>query len=177
MLVVLSSCCPSRLRRGRAASSPLTPRAADSSHPSPTIVGDPELGRRFMCSRPQGTWDGQSSTTLPHLAVVPMRPSREVPEPPRPPTPMQSPHLPVAGAKVHAFPHSAQHLMCKEPHHTHTTLTRCGLRCGARRLQTSTAALAISSFLSLPICRLDPGGDHFRPFLAARGLAQRTCAV
>ena len=35
-LVVLSSCCTSRLRRDRAAPSSLIPPAADSSHPSPT---------------------------------------------------------------------------------------------------------------------------------------------
>ena len=36
VLVVLSSCCTSRLRRDRAAPSSLIPPAADSLHPSPT---------------------------------------------------------------------------------------------------------------------------------------------
>ena len=93
----------------------------------------PGYSRRFICSRPQGTWDGLSSTTLPYFVVVPMRPSRMVPEPPRPSTPMRSPHLPFAGAKVHAFPHRTQNLMCRDPHPTHDALTRCGLKCGAGR--------------------------------------------
>ena len=93
----------------------------------------PGYSRRFMCSRPQGTWDGLSSTTLPHLVVVPMRPSWEVSEPLRPSTPMRSPHLPFAGAKVHAFPHRTQDLMCRDPHLTRTALTRCRPKCGAGR--------------------------------------------
>ena len=67
--------------------------------------------------------------------------------------------------------------MCREPHLTHATLTRCGPKYGAGRLQTSTAALALTSFLTLPVRRLHSGSDHLWPLLATRSLAQRTCAV
>ena len=82
----------------------------------------------------------------------------------------------LASAQHHYQP-PAYGLDIMKTHHTHTTLTRCGLRCGARRLQTSNAALAFSSFLTLPVCRLHPDSDHLWPLLAARSLAQRTCAI
>ena len=70
---------------------------------------------------------------FPHLAVVPMRPAWEVPGPLRPSTPTRPPHLPLAGAKVHAFPHRTHDLMCRDPHLTRTALTRCRPKCGAGR--------------------------------------------
>ena len=90
---------------------------------------------------------------------------------------MRSPHLPFAGARVHAFPHRTQNLMCRVPHLTRTALTQCGLKCGARRSQTNATALALTSFLTLPARRLHSSGDHLRPLLAIRSLAQRTGAV
>ena len=44
-------------------------------------------------------------TTIPHLVAVPICLSPKVPAPLRRSTSMRSPHLPVAGARVHAFPH------------------------------------------------------------------------
>ena len=142
-----------------------------------------------MCSRPQGTWDGQSSTTLPHLAVVPMRPSREVPEPPRPPTPMQSPHLPVAGAigsrvsSLRTTPHVPR--ATPHPHHTHPVWSEVW-RWAAADQHCRPCPLLIPHPSSLPAspgqrpslatsCRPELGTAHMRSLPGTSHAAESTC--
>ena len=166
------------LRRGRAASSPLTPRAADSSHPSPTNRRRSRVTVGASCVpvlRVHGMDNPQPHyRTLRLSRCVRLERFQNLLDRRRPCNP------PTCQSQVPRFTRFliAHNTSCAKSHTSHhATLTRCGLRCGAGRLQTSTAALALSSFLTLPVCRLHPGSDHLWPLLAARSLAQRTCAV
>ena len=91
---------------------------------SQAIPGHSQL---FMRSLPQGAWDGLPSTT--YLVIVPMRPLPMDPDPSQPSTPVRSPHLPFAGARVHAFPHRTQ-ASCVDHHIPHTPHSP-GAVCGA----------------------------------------------